>query len=140
MRVWTINPTLSITRQTNGELPSLPFSDIKNKILGKKYNLHILFANTATSTRLHKEWKGKEGPTDTLAFPLSENSGELVLSLSTIRKRAKKYNMRYNEFLTYIMIHGMLHLLGFDHGPDMEKREARMMHALGMPTPPEHEI
>ncbi|MCF7831648.1 MAG: rRNA maturation RNase YbeY [Candidatus Pacebacteria bacterium] len=140
MRVWTINPTLSITRQTNGELPSLPFSDIKKKILGSKYNLHILLANIETSSQLHKQWKGKDGPADTLAFPLSDSSGEIVLSLSTIRKQAKNYNMSYNEFLVYITIHGMFHLRGFDHGPEMEKEEARIMRTFNMPNPPRHEI
>jgi probable rRNA maturation factor len=117
--------TTSVTRMTKGKLPRLPFSRIKEVILGKHYELSIVFATPAVSQKLNREFRGKDHPTNILSFPLSKTSGELVISLSTVRRDAPKFEKTYPKFLCFLLIHGMLHLKGFEHGSTMERQEER---------------
>lgn len=116
---------LSLLRKTNGKLPSLPFARIKNDILGKDYDLSVVFPNLAEATRLHKEWKKKNSPVNILSFPLSKNEGEIILSLSQARREAKKYDRTYIEHLTCLFIHGCAHLKGHVHGHKMDVFEKK---------------
>ena len=114
---------LSVYRTTKGKLPSLPFVQIKNTILSKKYDLSVTFIGRKKMKEIHKKYTEKDYATNILSFPLSDMSGEILMSLETIRRDAKKYNKTYKEFTQFLLIHGMLHLKGFDHGKDMEKFE-----------------
>ena len=79
---------VSIKRQTKGKLPSLPFVLLKNKVLGRNYELSIVWATTKTSRNLNKHFRGYDRPTNILSFSLSPKSGELVLHWPTIRRDA----------------------------------------------------
>jgi hypothetical protein len=57
---------LTITRQTKGGIPNLPFLVIKNDILGKNYDLSLIFPNLKLAEELHITWKKKEGPVNIL--------------------------------------------------------------------------
>ncbi len=114
---------LTIARLTKGGIPNLPFVAIKEAILGKDYELSLVFPDQATSIELHKQWKKKPSPVNILSFPLDENSGEIILTLSQARTEAKKYNQSYHEHLVFLIIHGCLHLKGMTHGAKMEKQE-----------------
>lgn len=116
---------LSILRKTNGKLPSLPFVRIKNDILGKKYDLSVVFPNILEATKLHIEWKKKNSPVNILSFPLSKTEGEIIISLSQARVEAKKYDRSYIEHLTCLFIHGCAHLKGHVHGHTMDVFEKK---------------
>ncbi len=114
---------LSITRQTQGRIPNLPFVDVKNDILGKDYDLSVLFPDGKLSEELHIQWKKKEGPVNILSFPLETDEGEIIITLSQARKEAKHFDRNYKEHLLFLFIHGCLHLKGMTHGAKMEKEE-----------------
>lgn len=109
---------------TKGKLPRLPFLQMKDAILGKRYDLSIVFATPKISQDLNRTHRGKDYPTNILSFPLSDTSGELVISLATVRRDAPNFDKPYGKFLCFLMIHGMLHLKGYDHGSTMERQEA----------------
>ena len=113
----------SITRQTKGRIPTLPFVDVKNEIIGKDYELSLFFPNLKYATELHLQWKKKPGPVNILSFPLDANEGEIFLSLSQARKEAPKYGRNYKQHLLFLFIHGCLHLKGMVHGAKMEQQE-----------------
>lgn len=115
--------SLEIKKQTKGRLPSLPFTSIKEKVLGKKYELSLVFIGDTTSAKLNKKYRNKEGPTNILSFPYTENNGEIFIDLRLVKKQAPNFNKSYKNFLGLLLIHGMLHLKGYDHGEDMEKLE-----------------
>jgi rRNA maturation RNase YbeY len=115
---------LTVIRK-NGTLPRLPFLTIKEKILGKKYNLTIIFCTPKESQARNKEYRGKDYPTNILSFPLDENEGEIYISLSTARKDAKKFEHTYEQFLHLLLIHGCLHLKGHEHSSTMEELETK---------------
>jgi probable rRNA maturation factor len=113
---------LTIIRK-NGTLPNVPFLAIKEKILGKKYNLTIIFCSPEESKLKNKIYRDKNYSTNILSFPLSNDEGEIYISLSTARKDAKNFDMSYHKFLHLLVIHGVLHLKGHDHSSTMEKLE-----------------
>ena len=116
------NKNLTVIRK-NGTIPEDPFFAIKEKILGKKYNLTIIFCTPEESKLKNKSYRDKDYPTNILSFPLSDEEGEIYISLSTARRDAKKFDMSYRKFLHLLIIHGVLHLKGHDHSSTMEKLE-----------------
>ena len=114
---------VSIKRQTKGKLPSLPFQRLKDKILGKDYDLSIVFASIRTSKNLNRRFRGKNRPTNILSFFLSPKSGELVIHAKTAKKEAPRFGRTYKKFLGLLIIHGMLHLKGMQHSSKMESKE-----------------
>lgn len=116
---------LSIQRQTKGKVPNLPFLLIKNDILGKNYDLSLVFPTLEIATDLHLRWKKKSGPVNILSFPLSDTEGEIIISLSQARSEAKNFDRSYINHLIFLFIHGCLHLKGMTHGAKMEKEERK---------------
>jgi probable rRNA maturation factor len=117
---------LTVLRK-NGTLPSLPFLPIKEKLLGKDYDLTIVFCSPAESKERNKAYRGKDYPTNILSFPLSDSEGEIYISLSVARKDAKKFDQTYEQFLHLLVIHGCLHLKGHEHGSTMEELENKYL-------------
>ena len=117
-----INNVLTVIRK-NGKLPEIPYLSIKEKILGKKYTLTVVFCTPKESQERNKTYRDKDYPTNILSFPLSPEEGEIYISLSTVRKDMKKFEMSYEKLLHLLVIHGCLHLKGLDHGSTMEGLE-----------------
>ena len=75
--------------------------------------------------RLNRETFNRRGPTNVIAFPLDDTPspggppallGEVVISLQTARRQAEEFGWPWQELLDFFLIHGILHLLGYDHG------------------------
>lgn len=113
---------LTVIRK-NGTLPNVPFLAIKEKLLGKTYELTVVFCSPKESQEKNKAYRDKDYPTNILSFPLEDKEGEIYISLSTARRDAKKFDMSYEKFLHLLFIHGCLHLKGHDHGSTMETLE-----------------
>ena len=127
---WQEKKNLSIKRLTKGKLPRLPFWQLKNEVLGKKYSLSIAFIDPETSKRVNRDYRGKNKPADILSFPFAKNEGEILVSLETARKQAKNFEQSERKFLIFLLIHGMLHLKGHVHGSKMERKEAYFIRKL----------
>ena len=113
---------LTVIRK-KGALPNIPFSEIKNTILGAAYSLTIIFCTKEESRERNNLYRKKDKPTNILSFPIEKNEGEIYISLITARSDAKHFDMSYQEFLHLLLIHGMLHLKGHAHGSTMEELE-----------------
>ncbi len=118
---------LEVKRMTKGKLPGLPFVRIKNEIMGKDYDLSITFVDKKTIESLSKQFKGNKEHKNILSFPLTKNSGEIILNLETIRLEAKNFDKKYLQYLGFLVIHGMLHLIGFVHSSKMEAEEKKFV-------------
>jgi rRNA maturation RNase YbeY len=123
------NNNLTVLRK-RGDLPHLPYEKIATTLLGKRYNLTVVFCTPKESQERNKQYRDKDYPTNILSFPLDSQEGEIYICLSTTRKDAKKFNMTYKEFLHLLFIHGCLHLKGHDHGSTMEVLEAKYLKAF----------
>ena len=117
---------LTVIRK-NGDLPEIPYTSIKETLLGKQYTLTVIFCTPIESKERNKTYRDKDYPTNILSFPLSEQEGEIYISLSTARRDAKKFEMSYNKFLHLLLVHGCLHLKGHDHGSTMEAMEEKYL-------------
>ena len=112
-----------VINKSKGKLPRLPFDDLKNEILGETYDLSISFVTPKESQRINRTYRQKDYATNILSFELSKKSGELVIEPGCVRRDAVNFDMDYKNFLTYLLIHGMLHLKGMEHSSKMEAKE-----------------
>lgn len=76
------------------------------------------------------QFRKKNYATDILSFAgdLEDSLGELVLCSQVLQKQAKEHKLTFNEELGYMLTHGVLHLMGFDH--EKSKKEAKIMHDI----------
>jgi probable rRNA maturation factor len=117
---------LSVSIQ-HGTLPGVPFLAIKEKVLGKKYELSIAFVTPARAQALNIERRGKDYIPNTLSFSLTETSGEIILCMSALKKQYKDFGMDLDTYIIYILIHSMLHLIGMEHGGTMDTKEEQLL-------------
>src|SRR3989338_7189337 len=80
-------------------------------------HVSIAFVDVKTMKQLNRAYRGKNGLTDVLSFPLAEGSqmGELILSYDQARKEAKERKHSVRDEIVFLIVHGMLHLFGHDH-------------------------
>jgi probable rRNA maturation factor len=86
--------------------------------------LSLTLINDRAMAQLNRETFGRRGPTNVIAFPLDDAPspngppallGEVVISLQTTRSQAQEFGWPWQELLDFFLIHGILHLLGYDH-------------------------
>lgn len=101
------------------------FKKIARTILGPRYSLTITTIGPAEIKKLNLIYRNKNSATDILSFPLSKTEGEIYLCLSEARREAKKFGRTYENFLAFLLIHGCVHLKGYDHSATMERIERK---------------
>jgi probable rRNA maturation factor len=105
--------------------------------------LAVLLTSDAAVQRLNAEFRGKDGPTNVLAFPGAEGAqtlGDLALAFGVCSREAAEQGKSLAHHLQHLATHGVLHLLGYDHATDseaeaMEVRERAILRGLGVPDP-----
>lgn len=110
---------------TKGTLPSVPFAEIKDKILGKKYELSLVFCGNRKSKELNKKYRNKDYTPNVLSFPLDKKSGEIFINPHVAKKEAPNFQKSYRDFVGFLFIHACLHLKGMEHGSTMDKTEKK---------------
>lgn len=96
--------------------------------------LSLLITDDKEIARFNKEYLGRHGPTNVIAFPMTEGDfsevtpgllGDVVISADTAAGEARSMNISTEERFTQLLIHGILHLLGYDH--EASERQAKKM-------------
>ena len=115
----------------------------------------IVFSDDETLHRLNREWRGKDKPTNVLSFPMLEREkllaldnegppeliGDLALSLDTCKRESTEKSVALQDHASHLIVHGLLHLAGFDHetgeedAEAMETREIKALAILGIEDP-----
>ena len=86
-----------------------------------RLDLSVALLKESKMQELNRMYRGKDEPTNVLSFKEEEfGLGELVLCPAVIRKNAAKYGITFKAELCRIFIHGLLHLLGYDHAKDAD--------------------
>ena len=96
--------------------------------------LSIAFVNNATMRGLNRKFRGKNKTTDVLTFP-GENSCEIVISVDRAKRQAQNEKHSIATELRYLLLHGILHGLGYDHETDdgeMNKLEIEVRGKVGL--------
>lgn len=92
-----------------------------------EYDLSVVCVGEQVMQTLQRRYRNKLAVTNVLAFPYAENNGEVVLCIPVIQRQAKQKKVKFSEELLYLLSHGLLHLVGFDH-VDSEIEAKRMEH------------
>jgi probable rRNA maturation factor len=120
----SLEGSLNIRRVSKRKEPNLPFLEVKNKILGKDYDLSLVFATKNIVLDLNKKYRNKDYVPNILSFNLSEKSGEIYIHLATARIQSMRdFEMEEGKYVLFLFIHGCLHLKGLDHGTKMDQKE-----------------
>lgn len=118
----------------------------KAKVKGAA-ELSILLTNDEEQHALNKEWRGKDSSTNVLSFPQIEPFGPVVgllgditLARETLEREAAELDKSFTDHFTHLVVHGFLHILGYDHIGDaealqMESLETQILASLGVDDP-----
>ncbi len=101
-------------------------------------DLSVLLADNEFVQSLNRKFRGKDKPTNVLSFPQAEGPAEIVFEAArpigdvafayeTVREEARAQGKSFDDHLAHLVVHGVLHLLGYDH---IEDDEAEKMEAL----------
>jgi len=128
------------------------FPDLANS--GRTVEISVRLTGDEQVRELNAHWRGKDKPTNVLSFPMAEEYelndetiakgelllGDIVLARGVCEAEAAEKKVPFEEHATHLMVHGTLHLLGYDHhdgaeAADMEAREVRALKRLGIANP-----
>lgn len=121
---------------------------------GAEAEIGVVLADDALVHRLNRDYRGKDRPTNVLSFALLDDAegevepvpgapillGDVILAHGTVAAEAETQGKALAEHATHLVVHGVLHLLGYDHETDedadrMERLEARILDGLGIADP-----
>jgi probable rRNA maturation factor len=107
----------------------------------------VLITSSSELQQLNRRFRGKNQPTDVLSFPAASinhkgdfpfvHTGDIAISADIAAENARRYGHSIADEIGILMLHGMLHLSGYDHESDqgeMEKRELQLRRKLGLPA------
>ena len=109
--------------------------------------ISVLIVDSEEGAELNQHWRGKEGPTNVLSFPVDLPAelqlpllGDLVICAPVVEREATEQKKTLESHWAHMIVHGTLHLLGYDHIQDheaeeMESLETTVMKQLGYPDP-----
>lgn len=113
--------------------------------------LSVVLADDATVQTLNRDYRGKDAPTNVLSFAvrdsgqplpdgMAEPLGDLILAYETMVWEAAEQGKPLRDHFCHLLVHGVLHLLGYDHEEDaeaaeMERLEVEILARLGVPDP-----
>jgi probable rRNA maturation factor len=111
--------------------------------------ISLVFTDDAAIREINAEWRSKDMPTNVLsfpAFPLEPGGmpgpmlGDIVIARETVEREALELEKSFDDHLTHLLVHGFLHLFGYDHieteeAEEMESLETRILAVLGLTDP-----
>jgi probable rRNA maturation factor len=111
----------------------------------------VTLADDEAQRALNRTWRGKDSSTNVLAFPAADPAtptppgaplllGDVVLAFETVSREAREQEKPFADHLRHLVVHGVLHLLGYDHIEDrdaaaMEAKEIAILAEMGVPNP-----
>jgi probable rRNA maturation factor len=132
---------LSVDNKTKIKIDKKALNEIRKTVCAKK-DVELLIVNDDEIKELNKIHRKKNKPTDVLSFPVNFEfanfAGSIVISIDTAQKQADEQNHPLNSEVSILFIHGLLHLLGFDHESDkgeMREEEARICSSFNLVAP-----
>jgi probable rRNA maturation factor len=104
----------------------------------------VAFVSDRAMRELNRRWRGKRGTTDVLSFPAEQEEfekgeglslGDVVISVEQAARQAAEHGLNFEEEVRQLILHGLLHLCGYDHerdGGEMNTLELRLRRRLGI--------
>ena len=124
-------------------------AQVAQELAHPRLSASILFASDEDVRALNAEWRGKDKPTNVLSFPMLERSdlidlapsgppellGDIALAFETCAREAEEKGISVEDHAAHLIVHGLLHLAGYDHetgDEDAEAMEALEIKALAL--------
>ena len=112
---------------------------ISSKVTDK--NIELIITTNKQIKAINNEFRGKNKATDVLSFPIIDSDitfilGTIIISKNMAIKGAKKFGHSFNDEISLLFIHGLLHLIGYDHETDngeMRKKEKKLIKKFNLP-------
>ncbi len=105
-----------------------------------KENIELILTDSSKIQELNKQHRGIDKPTDVISFPLEKLSnspiGIIVVSIDKVIEKSKELNHNINDEFTLLFLHGLLHIIGYDHEKDngeMREKEKEMILKYSLP-------
>jgi probable rRNA maturation factor len=105
----------------------------------------VVLSSDAAVSALNGQFRGKDKPTNVLSFPAGPGApagtlGDIVLAFETVEREAGEEGIAFSDHVQHLVVHGLLHLLGFDHeaaddAERMEQLEIAILADLGIANP-----
>ena len=138
-----------LRRWAQAALLEIPVTKGLRKLLREGSSISIRIVGAAESRRLNAAWRGKDKPTNVLSFPAPlarvpagapHALGDLVICAPVVAREAREQGKTTQAHWAHMVVHGVLHLLGYDHEIDrdaesMEAREMNLLATFGYPNP-----
>ena len=114
----------------------------EEKIENSKLSITITLTNPDNIQKINKEYRNIDKPTDVLSFPMFEKQeleekiknedfehedilGDIIISIQKVQEQAKEYEHSFERELSYMVVHGFYHLMGYDHIKEKDKKQMR---------------
>jgi len=127
------------------------YERVRRELRFPRESVVIELISDRAMARLNETYRKKRGPTDVLSFPVNgrngkngkraldsnEYIGDIAISPETARRNARRFSRTLSEEMRILILHGMIHLAGFDHETDhgeMDRLESRLRKRLGVDT------
>jgi probable rRNA maturation factor len=114
-------------------------NDIYNLLTDK--DIELILTTDEEIKEINKQFRNKDKATDVLSFPLEEMPGmplgSIIISIDTAKKGAEEYGHDVDDEIKLLFLHGLLHLLGYDHETDngeMRRKEEEIIKKLNLPA------
>ena len=136
-----------VNRQRRVRVPVKPLEDffdrVRRELRFSQEAVTVQFISDAAMARLNQTFRNKRGPTDVLSFPVNgarpkgsaHYLGDIAISPETARRNARQFSRTFPVEMSILILHGMLHLAGFDHETDhgeMDRLERHLRRRLGV--------
>lgn len=102
----------------------------------------VLLTDNKAMRVLNREYRGKDKPTNVLSFPQDDEVmlGDIAMAFETLETEAAEQEKTFHDHFVHLFVHGVLHLLGYDHEEkddqkEMEQQEIDILHSLGVSDP-----
>jgi len=127
-----------------GSLATMAVTQILEKLVSPKFGeLSLAFVDDAEIQALNREYRNKDKPTNVLSFPDDGPApllGDIVIALGTVQREAVEKSVTVADHTSHLIIHGFLHLQGYDHETatetaEMEALEIAALRSLNIDNP-----
>ncbi len=119
---------IEITEETEELINQICGQVVHFQGITEETEVNIIFVDDSFIKNLNQRFRNKDYATDVLSFPFDvpEFIGEIYISLDTAKRQAEEFNHSITREIAFLTVHGIMHLLGYDHGdePDEEMRKA----------------
>ena len=90
-----------------------------------EYEISLLITDDETIRKYNKEYRNKDRATDVLSFPMEDDIilGDVAISFETAKRQSEEAEINIDREVAFLFIHGLLHLLGYDHETRQEDEE-----------------